>query len=50
MTLKATRYVIPAELAGLSPDEIRTMIRAGKADVLPFVDEQGRAVIVTIGD
>lgn len=40
------RYKIPAKLAALSPARIRSLIRSGKADILPFRDDQGRAVIV----
>jgi thiamine monophosphate kinase len=43
---KPVRYKIPATLATLSAAEIRNLIRTGAADILPFPDEQGRAVIV----
>lgn len=40
------RYKLPAKIAPLSPEHIKHLIRIGKADVLPFFDSQGRAVIV----
>lgn len=40
------RYKVPAQLAAMSAEEVARLIREGKADVLVFADEQGRAVVI----
>lgn len=47
--VQASKYKIPAAIAHLSRAEIAELIRQGKADILPFRDEQGRVVIVLEG-
>lgn len=47
MVSRPVAYAVPPELRHLSRDELRVMIRAGEADVLPFCDARGRAVVVS---
>lgn len=39
-------YKLPRSIAHLPLETIRQMIRDGKADILPFRDSKGRAVVI----
>jgi hypothetical protein len=40
------RFSIDPCLRGLRPSELVALIRSGGADVLPFVDDEGRVVVI----